>query len=164
MRDDLRSGSVATRVKNLVREATNLKTSQFTGWDSIQCYKIDTTNQWDLDTTSNGATILVRYAADYQDAPFGTLVANLSVDGDSVSYRKTVPGTPPYMSIVEDNSGHGFGKTFDRKPNELYWAINISTPSTNNIKLKVRVFATQPGRLTAGVYNATTATWSYFIQ
>jgi hypothetical protein len=157
------------RVKNLYREATNLKTAQFTGWDSIKCYVIQTTNTWDASITVTpssltSTTIVVKYTADYQDAPFAKLVADVSLDGNTESYRKTAPGTPPYVSILDNTSGRTFFSTTPRKSNELFWNINISTSTESNVKVKIKVFATQPGRLTAGVQNSNSYTGTLFIQ
>lgn len=155
MRDDLRTNSLPARIKNLTREATSLKTSQFTGWDSIKCYTIQTTNDWDYQVTLtpssfNTTFIQVRYTADYQEAPFGTLIADVQLDG-SYDYRKA-NGVLSYPNVVisENNSSKMFFSTEARTPRQLFWNISISTDVTVSVKVKLKVFATQPGRLLAG--------------
>lgn len=169
MRDDLRTSSLPVRVKNLSREATNLKTAQFTGWDSIKCYTIQTTNTWDYQTTLtpsgfNFINIQVRYTADYQDAPFGTLIADIQLDGN-YEYRKANGVLSyPNVSINEIPTRKTFFSTGAGTPRQLFWNIQISTSATVSVKVKLKVFATQPGRLMAGAMVNDSFSGTVFLQ
>lgn len=163
---NVRQGSIDMRVHDVAREATNLKTSQFTGWDSVRCYKLETTRVWDLSytptfvggQTAEGISIYLKFIADHQDAPFAAPTMAILIND---TYTYTVGALDNNGTAT--NADHGiytngwvpdtfgvYSPTGDpNKTNELSWYNNITTLGQNNIKIKVRVFATDSGRLVA---------------
>ena len=158
-----RINSIDMRIKNLNQEATNLKTSQNTGWDSIRAYKIETTNEFDFDytptftggQTEEGISFYAKFTADHQDAPFAKMVAKVWV-GNSAWFR--VGHWSEDVSASKDNGLNSNGWVWDvygnysptgtpNKKNELSWYNSISVHGQINIKVKFIVYATDTGRL-----------------
>lgn len=169
---DARQGSIDTRVHNLYREATNLKTSQFTGWDSVRCYEISTTNAWDYSYSPTWAGsqseeiihIFVKFIADHQQAPFAKPIMDILVNDDA-HYRVGVmdslaTDTNADYGVytngwVHDTYGNYSPVGTPNAINEKSWynAIDVFRSTATNIKVKFRVFSTDTGRLIIGVNN-----------
>mgnify|MGYP003585924161 CR=1 FL=1 len=164
MNHDLRKGSIAKRVKDLNTEATNLKTAQFTGWDSVRCYKLETTREWDFDYTPTfvgGQTqenihIYVKFIADHQEAPFGKAIMEVLVDNTNkyrvgtFSNANTSDFSVYTNGWVPDTFGNYSPTNRPNKINEKSWYNAITVRGQLNIKVKIRVFTTDTGRIIAG--------------
>lgn len=159
-----RRGSLPERVRKLNTEATNLKTSQFTGWDSIRCYKTETSKAWDLElnldgtTPANGdVTLLTKFIADHQDAPFAKMTIEVLVNNTSTYRVGRTERSETYdygiatNGTVPDVFGNYSPTRTPNKKNEVSWYDYIQVSAgMKNIKVKIRVFATDTGKIQAG--------------
>jgi hypothetical protein len=164
-----RTNSIDLRIKNLNQEATNLKTSQSTGWDSIRSYKIETTNEFDYAYTptfvsgQTGETmhVYLKFIADHQEAPFAKAVMKIKVAGASWyrigHWADDVADVKDYgidtNGWVQDNYGNYSPTETPNKRNELSWYNAISFSGQIPIQVKFIIYATDTGRMIAGVNN-----------
>lgn len=162
-----RLGSIDTRIKNLNREATNLKTTQFTGWDSIRSYKIETTNTFDFSYTPtfvSGQTeetisIGVKFIADHQDAPTAKALMQIYVDNAAwyrVGHWSSDGAAGKDYGVdtngwVPDIYGNYSPTRTPNARNELSWYNAITVNSQINIKIKFLIYATDTGRMIVAV-------------
>src|SRR5690606_27497351 len=149
----------------LEKEATNLKTSQFTGSDSIKTYVIQTTREWDWEytTTFGGGSqetshIYVKFIADHQNAPLAQPIMDILIDNNA-HYRV---GISEFGGVKSDNGivtngwvpdtyGNYSPTKQPNKRNELSWYNAITYYSNGkNVKVKFKVYATDTGRIIVG--------------
>lgn len=164
-----RVNSADMRIKRLNQEATNLKTSQTTGWDSVRSYCIQTTNTFDYSYTPTfvgGQTaetmhLYVKYTADHQQAPWAMATAKILVNDTEYfrvgSFNSDVPNTRDYgiytNGWVRDSYGNYSPTGKPNNINEVSFYNAISFTGQINVKIKFYVWATDTGRLTVGVDN-----------
>lgn len=164
-----RVNSADMRIKRLNQEATNLKTSQTTGWDSVRSYCIQTTNTFDYSYTPTfvgGQTaetmhLYVKYTADHQQAPWAMATAKILVNDTEYfrvgNFAADVPNTRDYgiytNGWVRDSYGNYSPTGKPNNINEVSFYNAISFTGQINVKIKFYVWATDTGRLTVGVDN-----------
>ena len=166
---DVRQGSIDTRIHNLTREATNLKTAQFTGWDSIRCYEISTTATWDFSynptwaggQVQGGFDVFVKFIADHQQAPFAKPIMDILINDDA-HHRVGVmdsngTNTNSDYSLytngwVPDTFGNYSPLGTANAINEKSWYNYVTYfPAVINVKIKIRIFSTDSGRMIVGI-------------
>jgi len=162
---DARRGSIGSRVHELRKEAINLKTAQFTGWDSIRCYNIETTRAYDLSYTptyiggqlKETLGIYVKFIADHQDAPFAKPTMDILINNrhhrvgmDGVGNTSEYSDYGVYTNgWVSDTYGNYSPTRTPNNTKELSWYNSISTYSPSTLQIKIKVFATDTGRIIA---------------
>jgi len=167
---NVRQGSIDTRVHNLYREATNLKTSQFTGWDSIRCYEVSTTTTWDYSftptwsgsQTESGFDVFVKFIADHQQAPFAKPIMDILVN-DAAHHRvgtldSNATDTNSDYGVytngwVDDTFGNYSPLGTPNQINEKSWYnyVDVFRSSVVNVKIKIRIYSTDSGRMIVGL-------------
>lgn len=163
---NVRIGSVETRVRKLARDAVNLKTAQFAGSDSIRSYVIETTREWDFSYTPtfvSGQTqeyihIYVKFIADHQNAPFAKPIMKILID-DTNYFRVGTGGALNEANAdfsgwtngwVPDVYGNYSPTNTPNAINEKSWYNAIGVVGVHNIKIKLKIYSTDSGRIIAG--------------
>lgn len=162
---NVRVGSVETRVRKLARDAVNLKTAQFAGSDSIRSYVIETTREWDFSYTPTfvgGQTqevihIYVKFIADHQNAPFAKPIMKVLVDDTNIFRVRNGVLSETGVDFgawtngwVSDVYGNYSPTNTPNAINEKSWYNAVGVYGVHNIKIKLKIYSTDSGRIIAG--------------
>ncbi len=165
-----RVNSVDMRIKRLNQEATNLKTAQVTGWDSVRSYCIKTTKEYDYSYTptfvggqiAEAMHLYVKFTADHQQAPWAMATAKILVDNTNVfrvgHFNTDVPNTRDYgiytNGWVPDSYGSYSPTGKPNNINEVSFYNAVVFTGQINVKIKLYIWATDTGRMTVKVSNS----------
>ena len=149
--------NLVKRIKRLEQDVIDFKTKQPVGTDSVRAYTTQTNNIWDVEGTvvesypgagSGQVRAFVRFQADNQNIPFGSMRLIATVNGNNYQYANssnnfnstTVPyimtGTDPFWTAEEGAD-----------PSILRFLVVGTGPVGTQFKYKFFVDATDTGRI-----------------
>ena len=152
----MRNDDLVNKIKRLERDVADLKASQFTGFDTVQSYVTELSSAtWDVSWTASfsspitfdSATILAKFTASRQVAPFAILHITALID-DTTYYLVGEQNDVSMNDIVPDTFGNYSPTATPNAPNELSWYSSVTaTVSGRDVKLKFRVYGTDTGTM-----------------